>query len=299
MLRPLPFVLAALLALPPAAGAQAGKLTVKKLAPLSLGLAGYTGAEAARADSEALQRYLSTRLHREVTTRVFGDSDALAAALASGAIDLGWMQPFTLVQAQAKGKIVPIAKAVRHGLPFYRGVIFAKTGAKIDGLKGLQGLKVGWVNAGSAAGYLFPRASLVHAGFVPKKLFAKEEFLGDHASVCRAVLEGRIDVGATFADDRPAGETARVDGCQQALGLDAAAGLRIVATSAPIPNDAVAARPGLDAEDVTRVRQALLGLKADPEGRALLMAVFKAEDFDAVGAEDFEPVRFAIEAAAR
>lgn len=285
--------------LPARAADEPKKITIKKLAPLSLGLLGYGGIEGARSDSDALQKYLASKLNREVTTRIFGDSEALSSALASGNVDLGWMQPFALVDAQKKGSVVPLVKAVRHGLPFYRGVLFTRADRKVEGgAKGLAGLKVAWVAKGSAAGYLFPRAGLVRAGLVPKKLFKSEEFVGDHLAVCRAVLEGKVDVGATFADDRPNGEAMLIDGCKQSLGEDAAKELKIITTSAPIPNDVIAARPGLDPEEASRVKKAFLGLKADAEGLTI-MAVFRAEGFAEVGEEDFAPVRFAAEAAAK
>lgn len=290
-------LLAALVVAVPLAHAEPQKVTVKKLAPLSLGLIGYGGEEGARSDSAALQGYLASRLNREVTTRVFADYDALAAALASGQVDLGWMQPFALVAAQKKGAVMPLVKAVRHGLPFYRSVLFARADKKLEGTKSLAGTKVAWVATGSAAGYLFARAALVQAGMKPKELFKGEEFLGDHGAVCRAVLEGRADVGATFADDRAG--AMQVDGCVQSVGAEAAKSLKILSTSAPIPNDAIAARPGLDPAETARIKAAFLGLAKDADGKTLLSQVFKAEGFDEVGAEDFAPVTFAAEAANR
>lgn len=292
--------LALVLAAAGAAHAQPQKITIKKLAPLTLGLTGYGGAEGARADSEQIQKYLQAKLSREVTTRVFADAPALSKALASGEIDLGWMQPFTVVEALKAGRVEPLVKAVRHGLPFYRGVVFARADRKLaPGLKGLGGLSIGWVNETSSAGYLFPKAAFVQGGHSPAKLLKKQEFLKDHSLVCRAVLDGKVDLGATFADDRPAGEKMVVDGCVQSVGAEEASKLQIVLTSAPIPNDAIVARPGLPADDAARIRKAFGELKADTDGRVLLGAVFKAEGFEDVGAEDFEPVKFAAEAATK
>ena len=90
-------------------------------------------------------------------------------------------------------------------------------------IQDLKGLNVAWVEQTSAAGYLFPRAALLQAGLKPAELFKTETFVGDHAAVCKAVLDGKADVGATYADDR--GENAmQIDGCVQSVG-DAATGL--------------------------------------------------------------------------
>lgn len=289
-----------LLSLPATSTAEPKKVTVRQLRPLSLGLVGYAGAEGARSDSEALHGHLSQKLGRGLTTRIFKDYDALATAVAKGDVDLAWLQPFAMVAAQKQGAVTPLVKAVRHDLPFYRGVLFTRSGGEtFEGLKALKGLKVAWVEARSAAGYLFPRAALAQAGLEPGKLFASEFFAGDHEAVCRAVLEGRADVGATFADDRPEGEPMRVDGCLQSVGAEASAGLRIVATSAPIPNDAIVARPGLELSEVSRMRGVFLELTGEATGRTLLEQVFKAQRFVEVGASDFDPVAYAAEVAGR
>ena len=274
------------------------KITVTKLQTLTLGLTGYTGEDAARSDAEVIQATLSAKLGRNVTTRVFPNSDALSSALAKGEIDLAWMQPFAVVDASKKGKVTPLVKAVRHGLPFYRGVLFTKGEKTVPILKGATSLRVAWVSKTSAAGYLFPRAFLVQGGLKPAKLFKSETFEGDHGAVCRAVLAGKAEVGATYADDVTSGAP-QVDGCVQAVGAEAAKDLHIIATSAPIPNDAIVLRPGLDPAEAERVRKTFVGLAEDTTGKALLASVFKAEGFVEAGADDFEPVKFAAEASAK
>jgi phosphate/phosphite/phosphonate ABC transporter binding protein len=285
---------AVILSEPAFAAPKKNKLVVQQLPPLSFGLTGYSSDDEARFDAEALESYLSRKLGRDVTTRVYPSRAALAAGLASGEIDLGWLQPFTLIEAQAKGAVTPLVKAVRHGLPFYRGVIFTRADRDVNGLAGLKGLSIAWVDRASASGYLFPRAAVVQAGLKPGELFKSESFRGDSVSVCKAVLDGSADAGATYADDRP-GDKMVIDGCLHAIGEDARK-LKIVATSAPIPNDAIAARPGLDPAEIERIRKVFTNLKKDHNGQSLLLQVFDAQGFESVGADDFVPVRFAADA---
>ena len=68
---------------------------------------------------------------------------------------------------------------------------------------------------------------------------------------------------------------------------DAAAQLKIIATSARIPNDVFAVRPGLPAETTGKLKHLLMNLGADPEGKALLTSVFKADSFTDVDVSDF------------
>lgn len=273
------------------------KIVVKALPPLTMGIASYGGEEIARDDTQALQLYLTQKLGREVTTTAYASQGDLAKAVAEGKVDLAWLPPFAFVDAQSKGAVTPLAKAVRHGMPFYRGVLFSKSTSKADSVKALSGTKVAWVAKGSAAGYLFPRATLVQAGLKPANVFKQELFVGDHTAVCRAVLDGQADVGATFADDRPRGEAMQIDGCAQALGEDAVKALRIISVSSPIPNDVIVARPDFAAEDSARIRQFFLGMGTASDDQKVLKDVFKAERFVEVGEDDFEPVKFAAEAA--
>jgi phosphonate transport system substrate-binding protein len=289
-------VLLALSILP--ARAEPQRVTFEKKGPLSFGLTGYGGGDNARLDAERLQRVLGAKLGREVVARVLPSTEALAAALASGQVDLAWLTPTAVVAASGKGAVKPLLKAVRHGMPFYRGVLFTKAARKVDGgVKGLAGANIAWVAADSSAGYLFPRALLVQAGLKPAKFFKSETFAGDHFAVCKAVVDGKADVGATFADDRP-GAAMQVDGCAQALGAAAAKELKVVAESAPIPNDAIVARPGFDDAELARVVKTFNELGADADGKQLLSGVFNAEGFADVGLEDFVPVKFSLEAAA-
>jgi phosphonate transport system substrate-binding protein len=282
---------------PAAAADKRVALTVKKLPSVRLGLTAYGGADAAAKDAELLRTRLGEVWGRDVTPQIFADYDSLAAALAQGKVDAAWMQPFAYVAAEKQGKVTPLVKMVRHGMPYYRGVLFARADKGITNVAGLARRTIAWVEPKSAAGHLFPRAALIQAGQAPSKLGLVESFAGDHKAVCQAVASGKADVGATFADDRGNGQPMQVDGCVQSLGAEEAKKLAIILKSPPIPNDTIAVRPGYDVEDADKLKSALLGMKQSDGGRELLTKVFKGEGFEEVAAEDFEPVRYAVEAA--
>jgi phosphonate transport system substrate-binding protein len=265
-------------------------------APTTIGVASYNGSVIAAADAEALTRYLTLKLGRPAAARTFPNAAELTTALATGAVDLAWLPPFAFVNAQARSPVTGLAKAVRHGRTYYRGVLFTREDRKLDGLAALQGSSVAWVAKDSTAGYLFPRALLIEAGLKPETLFTSETFAGTHLDVCRAVLEGRASVGATFADDRD-NEPPRVDGCEQSMGAESTRSLEILGISAPIPNDVVGTRANLPGAQVDQLRQLFLELGQSAEGQKLLKDVFNAERFAAIEADDFEPVRYAASVA--
>jgi hypothetical protein len=66
---------------------------------------------------------------------------------------------------------------------------------------------------------LLARRMLLGAGFTDADL-ANAKFFGDHAAVCKAVLDGAADAGATFANDGRGGPLA---GCAETEGAERAA----------------------------------------------------------------------------
>jgi ABC-type phosphate/phosphonate transport system substrate-binding protein len=95
------------------------------------------------------------------------------------------------------------------------------------------------------------------------------------------VLEGEADAGATFANDGRGGALA---GCEETIGAETR-NLRVLATSEPIPNDLVAARPGLPPDVLATVRSALLALRGP---RA---AAFHADGFAPAEDADYAALR--------
>src|SRR5207237_3690078 len=189
------------------------------------------------------------------------------------------------VDASARAKVEPAAKLIRGGVPFYRSALFARKGT-VKRLSDLRGKRLAFVSEQSTAGFLIPRQILLGAGFAPGD-FRGAKFLGDHAAVCKAVLHGEAEAGATFADDGRGGPLA---GCSETVG-EKARELKVLATSDPIPNDVVALRPGAPPELLASVRSALLGLSQSSDGRRKLDQLFHADAFVPAEDADYAPLR--------
>lgn len=250
-------------------------------AALKFALSSPLGPEQARKDALDLSALLTGALHQPVEAQV-APHDELPLLLAQGKVDLAWLSASQYVRA---APAVPVAKALRGGLPFYRSAIFARKGA-VKRLTDLKGKRLAFVSAQSGAGYLRALQVLTSAGFTEADLRGRK-FLGDHAAVCKAVLDGEADAGATFANDGRGGALA---GCQETVGARAGE-LHVLATSDPIPNDVIAARPGAATALVADVRSALFSLSRTPEGREKLRAIFHADGFVAADDGDYAPLR--------
>jgi phosphonate transport system substrate-binding protein len=255
-------------------------------APLRLAIPAPLGEARAQKDAAELARVLGALLRRPVHAEV-ASAAVLPQLLAEGKVDVAWLSAAGYVEASARASVLPAARLVRGGMPFYRSAIFVKARGPVRQLKDLKGKRLAFVSEESSAGFVLARQVLVSAGFGSADLRG-EQFLGDHGAVCRAVLEGAADGGATFANDGRGGALA---GCDETLGAGKTKALRVLATSDPIPNDVVALRPGAPRELHAAIREALLSLARSAEGRRELEAIFHADAFIAADDADFALLR--------
>jgi phosphate/phosphite/phosphonate ABC transporter binding protein len=265
-------------------------------APLTFGIGQPNGPKRAEDAKALLEPYLTQAMERPVKVAVLADYDALAVALAGGAVDLAWITPVAFVDAQRrKADVQAIAKSLRKGKLFYRACIFVKASSPVQSTGDLQGKTVAWVSRGSASGYIFPRALLAAEGRDPDRLFRGQTLEGDHPAVCEAVRSGKADAGATFCDERPKGESPVADGCVE---RPPTSDYRVVALSAPIPNDVVASRPGFDERLVEPTLAVFAQMSRSEAGRRILREVFRADGWGLAVAGDFDGVAEAVKAGA-
>lgn len=260
-----------------------------------VGVVAATNDAAAKKQSEALASFVASAVKETTLARVFPDQEALALAVGTGEVDVALMGPLAYLRVDPKAKVQLLFRTVRAGKSTYRSVLFAGPGSKLSSLEVLKGwkkpLKAAWVETSSATGYVVAKATLLSAGINPAQSFETQDFLGSHDAVCKAVLEGRYDVGATFSDPGP---TPRATGCVGALGKKADA-LRLLALSAEVPNDVLVASPKFPVTKAEAVIATAKAAAASAEGRKRLGGALLAEGVADVKDEDFAPVRKALD----
>jgi phosphonate transport system substrate-binding protein len=269
------------------AAAPAGTLTV--------GLIVSSGTATAQEQADAMARFVGTAVGKPARAAVFPDYDTLAAYFSEGKVDVGFLPPMAYVRATSLGKAVPLAKVVRFGQSTYRSVLFSAAGSplkSLDDLKKAHELKVAWVDPSSATGYIFAKALLVQNGINPGGLFRDQAFLTSHDEVCRAVAQGKANLGASYSIDPTTAPVKVITGCA-ALGADAAK-LQVVAATEGIPNDVLAVRDGFSEDSKTALLAAAQALDKTDDGKKVLTTAFHADGFTTVADEDYAPVRAAL-----
>jgi phosphonate transport system substrate-binding protein len=206
-------------------------------AEAALTFAVVSGSPTAERDLAAMCSELTAALARTVTPRVLSTYAALKEDVARGEAQVAWAPPLVAIELEDDGVASIDLCCTRSGQIEYHAALFTRHASPIEKLSDLAGCRAAWVDADSAAGYVLPRRRIAEAGLDPETLFAKETFLGTHARVARAVLEGEADVGATYVLLDPATKRPLSAGW-----LDAGAGINgayVLATAGPIPSDAI------------------------------------------------------------
>lgn len=215
------------------------------------------------------------------------------SALTTGDVDLAWLSPMSVVSAEAAGKARVLLKAVRRDQPFYWGSVIVKRDSGIEAITQLAGKKFGWTDPSSTAGHLITKAALMRAGVKPESDFAANQFLGAHDKLVRAVLDGTVDAGATFAND-PEEE---VGAWTVYLSPEDAMKIKPIFFTEPIPGDAIAGSATfLDAkkEVTARVVRFLIAMGESEEGRALLKNLYDIDRVAEAEDKDYDSVRLAV-----
>lgn len=213
-----------------------------------------------RAEFEPLMKYLSGAIGQKVTLYIAKDYGDLRTQMENGRVDIGSFSPFAYVDAANGGKIRIIAQSIIEGSATYRGIIIARKDSGLKSIADLKGKRFAFVDPKSASGYVYPRAMLIEKGINPESFFMETTFAGSHDKVIAAVLEGRADAGAIY------------DG---ALGVATRSGVAVeklvtLASSDPIPHDAIAVRIGLDEGLAKRIQLALIDLDKTEAGRRVI-----------------------------
>ncbi len=210
-----------------------------------------------KAEFEPLMAYLSNAVGQKVVLYIAKSYGDLRTQMEAGTVDIGSFSPFAYVDAARGGKIRIIAQSILDGAATYRGLIVARKDSGLKTLDDLQGKRFAFVDPKSASGYVYPRAMLIEKGFTPERYFRETIFAGGHDKVIAAVLEGRADAGAIYDDAL---------GVAKAMGVSTNK-LTTLASTDPIPHDAIAVRISMDEALSKKIQAALADLDKSEAGR--------------------------------
>jgi phosphonate transport system substrate-binding protein len=198
-------------------------------------------------------------LERDTGLRVVpytaADYVSVIEAMRSKKVDVSWLGAFSYVLAAQEAGAEAFAAGVRKatGKATYASVIVVRGDAPYQTVADLKGKSLAFVDPASTSGYLFPKAALAKIGIKePERFFSQVVFAGAHDAAQLAVLNGRVQAGAS--NDRVMDNLLK-------RGAFKPGDLRVILRSEDIPLGPVAYRRDLPESTRTAVRRSFLEMK--------------------------------------
>ena len=223
--------------------------------PLKLGIHPYLSASDLVKRFTPLAEHLSWELKQPVTVEISSTYDSHIQKIGEGALDIAFMGPASyviLVERYGKRPLLA-AFETKEGKVFH-GHIMVRKDSPIASLGQLKGKRFVFGDKDSTLSHFVPRWMLLKSG-IDIMDFSNAIFVANHDNIALGILAGTVDAGAVkeeiFLKYEPQG-------------------LRSLARSPAIADHLFVARQGLPKKTVQALRQALLRLSKNEEGKKVL-----------------------------
>ena len=151
---------------------------------------------------------LQNRLGIEVQPFVATDYTGVVEALRVNKLDIAFLTPASYVLAKSEANVKVVLKSERKGSPFYYAAIITRADSGIKRLEDLRGKTFAFGDPLSTSANVFPRKMLSERGIDPVRDFKQILYSGGHDATVLAVLNGKVDAGATYANSPDSQDTA-------------------------------------------------------------------------------------------
>ncbi len=215
---------------------------------------------------------LQTELHLEKSYQEVVDS------LGRGRISFALLGPLTYLDAHKRFQASPIAKSLTaRGESFFRSVIVTDSESALHEVSQLVDKRFAFASLWSTSGNLIPRYLLAWSDIHLSNLVDYQHF-NYHDTVAKKVISNEFDAGAL-----------RRSTAERYLPY----GLKIIATSDPIPTGPVVVSPHTPYPILQQFQKALLSMGDTPEGRQVLAKLDPdlQGGFIAASDTDYEDIR--------
>jgi phosphonate transport system substrate-binding protein len=193
---------------------------------------------------------------------------------------------FAYVMAAERGVATARLVSVRYGSPTYNGQLMVAADSGIESLEQLKGKSFGRPDPLSTSGWIIPMLTIRAAG-VDTDSDLRTVDAGSHDAVVAAIYNGEVDAGASYVDARTRVEDDHPDVMEK---------VKVLATTADIPNDGVQFSTKLPAEMVDKIVAALLEIAATEEGKEALDVAYQWSDLIEKDDSFYDPFRQVLQA---
>ncbi len=217
--------------------------------PYAFGVLNQRSLQATAAYWNPILNYVSVRSGVPLELHIGRTANETTDRVVAGSLDFAYTNHlFTPRRAQLGWRV--LARQDSQGI---RGQIVVLAGSPAKSLKDLEGKAVAFPNPYAFVGYYVPMDALLRAGVEVTPLFS-----GNQEAAMGQLMSGQV--AAAGVNHQVMADFALRTGLKY----------RVLAESEPYFDLAVMASPRVDATDGEKVRQAFVGMAADPEGARVL-----------------------------
>jgi phosphonate transport system substrate-binding protein len=231
---------------------------------------------------EPLAEYIFRKTGVRISLTVLPRYGNIVTNFQSEKLDGAFFGSFTYSLTHAKTGVEILVRPVSlDNSSTYHGLIFVRKDSRIRSAKDMKGKRFAFVDKATTAGYLLPLAYFYENGIPDHRQYLKEGyFAGTHEAVINDVLNRKADVGAAknTVFNRLAKEVPRVS-----------SDLVVLTRSPDVPENGLALRKDIDPAIHRLLKETLLNMERDPEGKEVLER-FGALRFIETTNADYRPV---------
>jgi phosphonate transport system substrate-binding protein len=236
----------------------------------------------------AMADYLGPRLNdlgiRHTRIKLARTNREMVEFLRRGEVDCFSESPLSALYLAENGDAEILLREWKKGAPSYHTVFIARKGSGIESLSDLRGKKIVFEDPGSTSAYLVPFSILRGLGFSMVEMASVRDplpagkggyvFGREEMNIPLWVQRGLADAGA-FSDQDWRERTPAA--LKKAL--------KIIHRTAPILRSVLSVRRTLRPDIKRRLKQLLLGMHKDAEGRRVLKKYYKVAKYDEIEGE--------------
>jgi phosphonate transport system substrate-binding protein len=267
----LPALIALIVAAPVAHGAARDAKTI------ALGFVSEKSPAEVAAHFNDFIQYVAKKMNLEGAIVTAPTVSQLAKDIEQKRVDFYMDSPYPTYLINRQGTAMILLRRWKSGMAEYHSVVFTKKDGPVKQLDDLKGKLIAFEDPGSTSAYFLPKVFLMKKGLKlseksgPLSPVGSKEtgyiFTYSTATTVDLVLSGKAGGGAFSNDD-----LGRIG--------DKKAQILKLAETAPFPRNLVSVRKDLNAAIVKQLKEVLLGMDKDEEGRRILAKTDETNKFD-------------------
>ena len=242
-------------------------------------------------NAQPIVEILRRQLGMEVQPFVATDYTGVVEALRVNKLDIAFLTPASYVLAKNEANVKVVLKSERKGIPFYYAAIITRADSGIKTLDDLRGKSFAFGDSLSTTGNIIPRRMFKERGIDPVRDFKQVLYSGGHDATVLAVLNRKVDAGATYANSPDSNDTAWMRYLRNSEDVKK---IRAIAFSEPIPADNLVVSASLDEAIAKKIEATFVELSRDPEGKKMLRDLYQIDGFVPATDKDYDSVRQAF-----